>query len=479
MDIKKRIKLIPYFPRLRSLAKKRNGRIFLVGGFLRDVFLGRPLNYDFDFVLECAAEDFSRQFADIIKGSFVVIDRRKRNFRVVKKYKGRFINYDFSALRAESIEKDLKKRDLIINTLILDIKDKDFKVLDFLGAEKNLDEKVLNLASEKVLEDDPLRILRVFYFKEALGFKMPSATKDAIVKNKTLLKRTAKERVKEEFKKILGLSACHKVFSLMDSLGVLEEIFPEIREMKGINQGSYHHLDVWQHSLESLKVLEKEVLPGFSHDEFVQDYLCLSNSKELSKQKILKLSTLFHDIGKPKAKANTGKRTIFYRHDKIGSEIVKVMLRRLKFSAKDITAVSNLVFWHMLPVFLVDNKHLSRRQVFRFFRKTSPDTIAVILLSLADLGATRGKALLPARRRRHKKVMRDVLEEYRAYLNNKPVRRIINGRDVMRVLKIPPSPKVGRVLGYIFEQQDLGAIKTKQQALQEVKRVFGPPFKKR
>ena len=79
---------------------------------------------------------------------------------------------------------------------------------------------------------------------------------------------------------------------------------------------------------------------------------------------------------------------------------------------------------------------------------------------------------MPAHRRKHKRVMKYILEEYRTYLSTKPVKRIVNGRDVMRILKIPPSPKVGRVLEYIFEKQDLGLIKTKQQALKEVRRVF-------
>jgi len=148
------------------------------------------------------------------------------------------------------------------------------------------------------------------------------------------------------------------------------------------------------------------------------------------------------------------------------------MLKKLKFSSKDTSTISNLVLWHMLPAYLADAPKFSRKAVFRFFRKTSPDTIAVILLSLADLDATKGRDFLPEHRRRHKKVMKYILKEYNAYLNDRPVKRVINGRDVMAVLKIPPSPKVGRVLEYIFEKQDLGLIKTKQQALKEIREVF-------
>ena len=276
----------------------------------------------------------------------------------------------------------------------------------------------------------------------------------------------------KELKKILSLDYSYKVFALMDEYGVLEILFPEIKPMKGINQGGYHHLDVWEHSLESLKVLERKVLPKFLQDEFIKDYLVSFNSNEMAKKHLLKLGTLFHDIGKPQAKSKTDKRTIFYCHDKIGSDIVKSMFKKLKFSSKDTSTISNLVLWHMLPAYLADAPKFSRKAVFRFFRKTSPDTIAVILLSLADLDATKGRDFLPEHRRRHKKVMKYILKEYNAYLNDRPVKRVINGRDVMAVLKIPPSPKVGRVLEYIFEKQDLGLIKTKQQALKEVRKVF-------
>lgn len=473
-DLKREIKKIPYLRRLKKIAELYRINIYLVGGFLRDFFLKSSLEArDFDFALNRNVFSLARKFSAAIGGSFVVLDRKiKKNARVVKKYKGRILHYDFSLLRAKDIAEDLKQRDFTINSLGLDIKD--FREMKLLGDEQafiDLKKKTLRLSYKDALLDDPLRILRAFSLAALYGFKLAPSLLKEIYRQRQLLSKVAGERISEELFKIFSSESAGRLAIKMDKVFIWDELFPQVKLCRGLKQGPYHHLDVWAHSLETLRQLEKLLRHNFFQRGEALGYLSYEISPRHTRRQLIKLACLLHDLGKPQAKRKRRGKLIFWEHEKIGRDFACQISQRLKLSKREESFLANLVYFHLRPGYLTDNLSLSPRAVFRFFRAAKEDSPAVILLSLADLDATRGPLIDKRRRRRQRKLFFSLWEKYWESKRKNTLPRLVNGFDIMRGTGINPSPLVGEILRKIEEEQALGNIKTASQALNLAKKL--------
>jgi putative nucleotidyltransferase with HDIG domain len=258
----------------------------------------------------------------------------------------------------------------------------------------------------------------------------------------------------------------------MDSFKVLDEIIPLIKKMRGVTQGGYHHLDVWDHSLETLRQFETLYLRKLIHDLDVFSYLNKEVSSKHSRLQLIKLAALLHDIGKPAAKKKLKKKTIFYEHEKIGQKLTKKISESLRLSAKEKDILMKLVFWHLRPGYLADQINPSRRAVYHFFRDTQDEGMGVIILSLSDWRATRGPLTSDKKRRRHEKIMLGLLAEHIAESKKKPLPKLINGYDIMSKFNLESSPLIGDILKKVIEDQQLGKITTKPQAIKLVSKLF-------
>ncbi len=465
--IKKEIKKIPYLATLKNLAKDLDLEIYLVGGVLRDIFLlGGFRKPDFDFALNKNSLRFAKAFSSLVKGRVVILDKILRNIRVVVRRSNRILNYDFSRFRGKDVLKDLERRDFTINSLALKIETlPQIEVVDYLNAQRDFKKKLLRCNSSASFVDDPLRILRAFSISGLYGLKIEKNTQRLIKENKKLLRTVAGERISEEFFKILSIPFSLPVLKSMDTLGVLEEIFPEVKPMKGLHQGPYHHLDVWGHSLETLRCFEFLIERRLKKDENILSYLNQEVAQKRTRLQLIKFSCLFHDIGKPPAKIRKKKKTLFYGHEKIGQELIEGICRRMRLSLREEEFIKRLIYFHLRPGYLADVRKPTSRAIYRYFRDTQDEAIAVLILSLSDWRATRGPKTSSQKRRAHEKVIFSLIEEYFRRTQTKLLRRLVNGYDVMKKLKISPSPLVGEVLKKIEEKQALGQIKTKKEAL--------------
>ena len=163
MQIKDKIASIPYLLSIKRLANEKKVDVYLVGGFLRDLYLNREENFDFDFVVEKDAERFSVAFSRKINCKWIVLDKKERTYRVIVKKKENIYHYDFSQLKGDSLEADLLRRDFSINTLLLNVnRFPHVQVIDRLEAMRDLRKKIIRAVSEEVILEDPLRILRAF-----------------------------------------------------------------------------------------------------------------------------------------------------------------------------------------------------------------------------------------------------------------------------------------------------------------------------
>jgi len=474
------LKKILYLSTLSGIAKQKKINVWLVGGLLRDIHLYKKKDYfDFDFCVEKDVVLIVKEFSKKTKSKYIVLDEAQGSYRVIVKKKNKIYSYDFTLMRGKDIKEDLSLRDFSINTLAVNLKEKPFKIIDFFGGREDLKKKILRVIKEEVLFHDPLRVLRGFSFMANLGFKIQKKTLLAMVKYKDLLKNVSGERVAEEFFKILGADHSFKVIKKMDELRVLDEFIPYAKDCRGVYQGKYHHLDVWAHSLETLRQFEVLYNKKLARKKEILDYLSQELSQGRTRAKVIKLACLLHDIGKPFAKKIKNKKTIFHAHEKIGSDLLENIALRLRLSFREKDVLKKLTFWHLRPGYLADQIRPSRRAVYRFFRDTQDEGAGVILLSLSDWRATRGPLTNAARRARHEKIMLKLIETYFKDKKKKPLKHLVDGYDIMRRFNLKPSPIIGEILHKIKEEQALGKIHTKAQCYSVAKKIIQKAKKKK
>jgi poly(A) polymerase len=460
-----------FFKTVVSLARKEKKEIYLVGGFLRDLLVGyeKPA-LDLDFSLESGAIDFGRRVARRLRAGFVVLDRERGCSRVVIKDKrsGSVLTFDFVDFRGKDLKEDLYKRDFTINTLALPLSGDLKTFLDLYGAAKDIDKKIIRAVSPRSFDDDPLRILRALSLSAIFGFRIAAPTMKLIDRKKVYLKKVAGERLRDELFKILKVPGACRYLELLDDHGVLEEVIPQVTVMHNVKQGGYHHLDVWRHSLETVKKLE-ELIKGFEKNADVRAYLDEEISSGRSRRQLIKLAALLHDIGKPEAFEVKAGKTMFHGHERIGRIICDSVSEKLKLATDEKFALDTIIFWHLRPGYLADNKVLTPRAIYRYFRDTGKEALSVLLVSVADQRATRGPMATLSSRRKHEKVAFALIERYFEMRRRTAPKRLINGNDLIRRLKLKPGPIFAKLLIAVQEAQAEGSVKTKKEALSLVK----------
>lgn len=474
----KELKRNPYLKLISSLAKGYPQEIYLVGGYLRDLFLKRKKeSYDFDFAVSSQAINISREIAHKLKSGFVVLDKEHGCARIVYRKDGSSCNFDFTDFRGKDISEDLLHRDFSVNSLAVNVKAiSNAKcieqiVLDSHCARRDIKSKTIRIISDYSLPEDPLRILRAYSLSAVLSFRIEPKTKNAIKKHKDKITSSAFERISEELFKILNSENAFKTFKLMDEFRILDEIMPEIKAMRKVTQGPYHHLDVYGHSLEALRQIEIVFLELKRYKD-IQGYLNTVMSGTHTRRALLKLGAFLHDIGKPLSKERIGEKTCFHGHEKVGRNMVREIAQRLRLSNGERSALDKMIFWHLRPGYMADIEDLSRRAKYRFFRDAQDEAVSIVLLSIADQRSTRGPLTRGANRRHHEEVCLGLGKEYFRKKKEKVLPKLINGDDLIKRFKLSPSPLIGKILSEVKEAQGVGEIKTKAQALELAKEII-------
>ena len=468
----------PFINKIYKISQRQKFKLYLVGGFLRDLYIGRlKKDYDLDFATEKNAIKIARFFANKLKCGFVVLDKVHGTARVVYQDKNARHTIDFSDFRAKTLKEDLYKRDFTINTIALSL-DKikelgDFKksVIDYFHAFTDIDNKKIKIINKDSFDDDPLRILRAFSLSAVLGFAINKPTLDLIRKKRDLLKTTPGERINEELFKILSISNSTEIFKNMDRLKVLEVFIPQIKVMYGVRQGPYHHLNVWRHSLETLRQLELHT-KQLPQEDRITAYLVELITASHSRFQLIKLAALLHDIGKPESMFIEDGKTKFHGHERIALKIIEAISKRIRLSTKETELINKIVLWHLRPGYLADSQTLTNRARFRFFRDTQNEAISVLLVSLADQRATRGPKTFSTNRRRHERVVSELIKEYFLKSEEEKPPRLITGHDLIKNFGLKPSPLIGKTLAEIEEAQAVGLIRNKCHALERAERFI-------
>jgi poly(A) polymerase len=448
--------------------------VYLVGGFLRDLILNIERNLlDYDFALSGDVKSISKDFAKSIGGSWVSLDDLNQTYRVVIK-EDNIIQYDFSALRGGSIIADLESRDYTINALGLKIEKEDLNtdnIIDPCGGLEDLEKRSIRVIDEDNLCSDPLRVLRGVSIASYLDFDIEPLSYEMLKRKSGLIKSVAGERLSLELFRLFKNNYSYKYISILNDLGILDIILPGWAELSVPNPGPYHHLPVDLHSIESLKELES-LLQELSNNNRVQDYLDQEIREERKRVDILKLATLLHDIGKgPAYFVDSDNKIRFTGHERIGRDIFDNIALKLKLSRKESVILSDMIYYHLRPGSLLECIDESKRAKFRYFRDTDLEAVAIMLLSIADKSATCGELSDKDDIAKHKKMLLDLIEEYFDKSEEIVPPTLINGNDVMNILKIRPSKAIGQILRDVQEKQALGEIETREDALKYIENI--------
>jgi tRNA nucleotidyltransferase/poly(A) polymerase len=465
--------LIAQYPELKmiqTIAHRRGTSVYLIGGFLRDHCLGRSCQ-DMDFAVSSNAIAFARSFAKQIQGAFVLLDEEHGCARVAKKSKEGIHTYDFADYRAPTLKQDLRRRDFTINTLSADIQTVlhahcwDEVIQDNNHGLKDLKSCRIRMVSARAFQEDPLRLLRAYSLRAQLNFIIEKETLNRIRREKDRIRSVSYERIRDELFKILESPRAAETLRAMDRIGLLPCIIPQITVMYGIKQGTYHHLDVWRHSLEAIAQVEGIFAQLKEQEGELQVYLQEPLGGQRTRRALIKLGLLLHDVGKPQTLKREKGRISFHGHERVGKNITRAVAKLLKLSTQERHILEDMVLWHLRPGYLSNFKHPSEKAIFRFLRDTGEEAAGIALLSWADQRATCGPATTAADQRHHQTICWDLVTRFFAKKKEKPFTRLINGDDLIQQLQLKPSPLFARILQEVEEQQVTGQIRTKAQAI--------------
>lgn len=294
------------FKAVYKASKRFNSDCYLVGGSIRDL-LSLEEFCDHDFALSCDIDSFAGIVASELGAHSFRLGTDKACARVVFYENGEKMEADFSPLKADSIEEDLKRRDFTINAMACSLwslfEDGVVKLVDPLGGQKDLEEGCLRLISEESIEEDPLRILRGFRIASNLSLSMDEEFLLLAEKHKGLLSKVAAERIRAEIFKTLYSRHTLPYLEKMLFSGVLQEVIPELSEWKDIDQGSHHDFRLLDHATKSLGYIDS--ITSGDCPEFLAHRMKLSAHFDemledgISRRSMLKFAALLHDSGKP------------------------------------------------------------------------------------------------------------------------------------------------------------------------------------
>jgi putative nucleotidyltransferase with HDIG domain len=466
---------------IRGLVELANGtghRIFLVGGYLRDAIIAsdslESTAADFDFAVEGGTGfAFAKHVANSFEGHFVPLDENNDTARVVLPTGALF---DFSGCVGGNIAADVWRRDFSINALVWDPQQPD-EIIDYVGGLADLESRSVRALSEAAFTEDPLRLLRAFRFAAQIGGEIEPNTLEWIERHAARITDVAAERINFELFSILARADIAKTVEAIARCGLLEYIFPELTETRRVTANAYHHLALFEHSIETIPQLEQRVR---KMPEWVQHSLNQEINSGVTRLAATKLACLLHDVGKPQTWQITEGRHSFYGHDKLGAEICEKIGERMKWSRPLSKLIVKLVRWHLRPGALFHQGQPTEKAVRRFYREIEDDLPELILLAFADFGATCGPEISDASARlTAEQKLDELLAGYLDYKTKSQSRlKLLDGDLIMKILGIAPGPIVGDLLEDLAEAQEFNEVSNAADAEAFVRRQYSQKYSK-
>jgi poly(A) polymerase len=426
-----------------NTSQQENTTVYAVGGFVRDALLGRDQKKDIDFMVDGSGLAFAQAFAaqfseeegrliefpDFDTARFLFLDREAKKVLLELEFAGaRKEEYEKGSRKPvvtrTSVEEDLSRRDFTVNAMAQKVEAEGLgEIIDPFFGQKDLEARVLKtpLDPDETFFDDPLRMLRAARFAAQLDFNIDPAVYKAMHDNRKRLSIISAERIKEELMKLLATSVPSLGLARLSDTKLIDEFLPEVSELAGV-----------------------EEVEGYQHkDNLNHTFAVVDNIAQYSDKPLLRLAGLLHDIAKPQTKKFLrGRGWTFDMHEHLGRKITKNIMRRLKFSNKDVLYVSELVRWHLQPIALMDKgvTDSAVRRLIVGLQDLLPD-----LLQLCRSDITTGNQKKKVRRLKNYDYLDKRIEEVIASDKLRAFQSPVRGEEIMEMCGLKPGPTIGKI----------------------------------
>lgn len=414
--------------------RKAGYESYLVGGCVRDLIVGRTPK-DWDITTNATPEQIQAVFPEsFYENDFgtvgVKTESEDATLAIVEVTPYRTESEYTDKRRPDKVEfgtsllEDLARRDFTINAIALD--DSKGHIVDPYSGQKDIKDKIVRTVGDakERFNEDALRMLRAVRFVAELSFGIDGATASAISENSEHLRHVSRERVRDEFVRILNSDKPMDALLLSNQLGILKYLVPDLIRGIGIDQNQAHSYDVFEHNL---RALQHAADKGWSLD--------------------IRLSALYHDIAKPETRhwSDEKKDWTFHGHEVVGSRVTKKALEELHFSRETIEKATKMVRWHM---FFSDPEQISLSAVRRMITNVGEENIWDLLnLRICDRIGTGRPKEQPFRFRKYKAMVEQALRDP---ISVKMLK--MNGEQMMGKFQVKPGPKIGWTLNALLEE---------------------------
>ncbi len=445
---------------------------WLVGGVVRDAMLDRPL-VDVDLAVVGDAEAAARIVSRALGGPRFPLSETFGAWRALDRDRG--VAVDMSPLQGETIEQDLAKRDFAINAIAVPLGGGE--AVDPHSGLRDLRSGVLRVLGPGAYDADPLRTLRLVRLAAELGMAPDPETERLTVEYAPRLGEPSGERVFAELRRLVIAPGALEGLELARRLGVLAAVLPEVAALQGVEQSSYHHLDVYEHTIavlrEQIELLAGDRLEQLFGDSAPRVRAVLDEplADDLTRGQALRFGALLHDAAKPATRGvRDDGRVTFIGHDAAGAELAGDVLRRLRASERLRSHVGALARHHLALGFLVHERPLDRADVYRYLARCDPVEVDVTVLSCADRLATRGRNAEDAIAA-HLELARELIEPALDWHDHGPPRPPVRGDELAAELGIEPGPELGRLLARLAEAVYTGEATDRDDAVALARRL--------
>jgi len=439
MDFKSLLNKYDFINKASLLAKSRNEKLYLIGGFVRDIFLERDRT-EMDFLIIGDGPEYAGQLSALLG---------VKEISIFKNFGTAHFNYknlalEFVGARKESyspgsrnpkveigtLDDDINRRDFTMNTLAVSLNENDFGTLiDKFNGLVDIEQKIIRtpLDPQRTFDDDPLRIMRAFRFASQLNFQLDISLIEAAGSMADRLAIVSQERITDEFMKILASPKPSVGLIQLFECGVMKVVFPEIHNLAGVDQRQdYHHKDVFYHTC-----------------------IVVDNISGVTDNVWLRFAALVHDIAKPHTKRFIdGTGWTFHGHEELGARLMKKIFMRMKLPLTKLEYIEKLIRLHLRPIALVDEE-VTDSAIRRLIVAADEDLDDLITLCRADI-TSKNPSKVSRYLENYEIVMgkvKDVRERDQLRAFQSPVR----GEEIMSICNIQPSRLVGEIKSAIEE----------------------------
>ena len=447
-----------------AVASEESVEVHVVGGYVRDLMLDRQLS-DVDLMVVGDGISFARKLAKKLKIKTVVPFERfgtaqiQSEDGIIEVASARVETYESDSRKPEvnsaNLEMDLSRRDFTVNAMAISLcDDSSGELSDPYGGVRDLQKRLLRtpLDPDTTFSDDPLRMLRAVRFAAQLDFQIDKPVAESIIRQAKRMEIVSAERITNEFYKILNTPVPSIGLDLLQQVGLLEIVFPEIAAMVGLEQPKeWHHKDIFYHTLQ-----------------------VVDNIAKLTDKPDLRFAALVHDIAKPRTRRlSTSKGWTFHGHDVVGSRMLKKVARRMKLSNKTLDYLQKLTMLHLRPIALA-KEGVTDSAVRRVMAYSGEELDDLLILCRADI--TSKNPMLVKKYLgnfdRVEKLMQNVEERdaFRAFQS--PVR----GEEIMKELDLPPGKLIGEIKSRIEDAILDGEIENNYEAAYDFFKKIKPDY---